>query len=112
MSGEPVGEAEVLVAVEARAAAPAWDRRVDRDTLARARPLRDDGHRFVPEHERPFEDRVADPALREPVQVGSAEPDRRDAQQRLVRARGAHGLLVQAHVADVVEAERDHRGWP
>jgi hypothetical protein len=112
VSGEPAGDAEVLVAVEARAAASARDRRVDRDTLARPRPLRDHAHRLVPEHERPLEGRVADPALGEPVQVGSAQPDRRDAQRRLVGARGAHGLVVQAHVADAVEAERDHRGWP
>ena len=42
----------------------------------------------------------------------SAKPDRRDAKQRFVGARGAHGLVVQAHVADVVKAERDHLGWP
>ena len=83
-----------------------------RDALARARAVLDHGHRLVAEHERALEDRVADRALGEPVQVGAAEPDRRDAQHHLVGPRLAHRLVVHADVADVVEAERDHRGWP
>jgi hypothetical protein len=63
----------------------------------------------VPEHERPFERGVPDPARYDPVAVGAAEPHRGDVDEQLALARARLGLLGQAEVARAVKAKRSYR---
>jgi hypothetical protein len=104
VAGEADRRAEVGVALEAGQAAPAVDGRVDRGEAAVRRAARE----LVAGHERPRDPRAADAALLEPVQVGAAQPDGRDAHQRLALRRRGHGLVVQTHVACAVEPCRAH----
>ena len=110
--GKPAGDAEVLVAGDARRAAAARDRGVERNPLTRPRSRLDHADELVAEDERPGQNDIADGALVEPVQIGAAEPDGGDAHEDLVVARRRHRLLVEPQVALVMEAQRDHRGWP
>ncbi len=110
--GKPAGDAEVLVARDARRADATCDRRVEGNPLARPRSRLDHADELVAENERPRQDDVADGALVEPVQIGAAEPDGSDAHENLVVTRRRHRLLVESQVALVVKAQRDHRGCP
>jgi hypothetical protein len=103
VAGEHHVRAEVLIALEAARAAPAVQRRVDRDAAPVERAALDDARELVTDDERAGEPRVADPALLVPVQVGAAQPDGLDAHQALVRARLAYGLVGHADVAGAVQ---------
>ncbi|GID24334.1 hypothetical protein Aab01nite_79240 [Paractinoplanes abujensis] len=58
----------------------------------------------MPEHERPRHRRVADRTLGEPVQVGTAHPDRRDLDEPFVSSvRHRAVLVVKADVSGGVQ---------
>jgi hypothetical protein len=96
--------AEIGVTLEAEGAGLARDGGVQRY----APPVIGDARELVAEDEGPGEAGVADLPLREPVEVGAAEPDRRDPHERLSLARLRAVLLVQAQVALPVEAQAAH----
>ena len=104
--------AQVPLPRKTERAASARHRRVEHDALACARPLDDDAGELVAEDERLAQHRVADTALEEPVPVGAAEPDTADAHEHLPRLRLGIRLLVQPQLADGVQAQRLHAGWP
>jgi hypothetical protein len=89
----------------------AWNRRVDGDALARARPALDDADELVPEHERLREDGVADARFLEPVPVGAAQADGGHAHEHLAGSGRRRRLVVQAEIACGVQAEHLHC-WP
>ena len=53
--------------------------------------------------------RVADAALREPVQVGATNANGGNADKRFVRARSRNRFVAQANVANTVQARHAHR---
>jgi hypothetical protein len=91
--------AEMRPAALAGRAASAGDERVDRDPLAVARPADDPSGGLVTEHQRRRPARIVAVIG---VHVGSADPDRLDADQRLARA----GLRN----VDILHFERERAG--
>src|SRR6185436_4309714 len=61
---------------------------------------------LVAEHQRSVDLVAADPAFDVLVAIGSAQADRADLQQELVRLGGGQGLVGQAKVASAVEPRR------
>ena len=61
--------AQVAVAVQAAAASPTRDRRVDRDPLAPPGPVLDDPGALMPQHKRMLQHCIPDCCLTPPVQV-------------------------------------------
>src|SRR5690242_4594546 len=81
--GEDDVRTEVAIAAKAHLTLPTRQGRIHRDGHPVTGSALDDSREFVPWHHRPGQLRVADARLGEPVQVGTAQPDRRDAHQFL-----------------------------
>ena len=105
---EPDRGAQVAVALQALLAPPARERGIHRDPPPVVGPALDDPGELVPEHQGTRQAGVANAALREPVQVGAAQPDRRHAHQALARARGRQGLVGDPDVSHTVQPRDLH----
>ena len=99
VTGKPDPEAQVLCLGDARLACPARNRGVHGDATPAHPTGLDDPVEFVAEHERRVEDRIADPAIDDPVAVRTAQPDATDPDQRLARTGLRDRLVVQAEPA-------------
>ena len=106
--GEPDVQAQVPVAVPARAAGPVRDGRVDGHPLALLWPVGDDAGRLVAQHQGAAQGRVADAALAPPVQVGSADADRGDPDQAVTRAGDRDRFLSEPKVTYRMQPCRSH----
>jgi hypothetical protein len=78
MAGEPDVRAEVGVPRTARLAPSARDRRIDRHSLSGVRPVQRHAGELVPRHHRRVDGDLAGTAFGVPVEIGAAQPDRRD----------------------------------
>jgi hypothetical protein len=110
--GEAKVGAEVRIPTRADAAAAARYGRVERHALAGAGAGLDRPYELVPEDERSVEGGVTDRPFEEPVPVGPAQADGRDAYENLAVARLRRRLLVEPEIARAVEAKSLHGRWP
>ncbi len=106
--GEPDVQAQVAVALAAGPAGPVRDSRVDGHPLTAPRAFLDHPGRFVAQHQRVIQGRVADPALVPPVQVRAADADGRDPDQALSGPGYRHRLVGQAQIRDRVQPGNPH----
>jgi hypothetical protein len=95
MARETDVRAQVVVALAAPLADIVRDSGVDRHTLAVKDAALHRPAELVAEYERPGEQRVADPSLVEPVQVGPAEADGPNAHQGLSWPRRRVGFIEE-----------------
>src|SRR5262245_39012937 len=103
MAGKDDVRAEVPVAAPARLTPFARDRRIHGNATAVQLAALHDSGELVSQNEWPGEPGVADLALTEPVQVGAAEPDRRDADEALAVAGHRNRLAHKAYVTGCEE---------
>jgi hypothetical protein len=119
MAGEPHVRAEVGVPRAARLALSARDRRVDRHSLAGVRPVQRHAGELVPRHHRRLDGDLAGAAFGIPVEIGAAQPDRRDGDAGLtcswcgrtvgiLHAEVAHGMELR----DTVHGPHHQRPRP
>src|SRR6185437_15521481 len=108
MPGEADVEAQVAVAVQARPAPAAGDRRVDRHPGAAPRARLDHPGGLVAEHQGAGDDGVPDSCLVPPVQVGAADPDRRHPYEFLAWPSGRLLFVGYPQVTGAVQAGGPH----
>jgi hypothetical protein len=102
VTGEHDFGTEVAVTADAHLALPTWQGRVHCNAHPVPRTALDDTGEFMTWHQWSRQLCVADAGLREPVQVGSAQPDRRDPHQFFPTVNGRHGFGVDPDIAHTV----------
>jgi len=120
MAGETHRQAQVGPALAAGPALTAIVGRVRGDALARERAAHDNAAELVTQDQRPRQPRVADAAFFPPVQVRTAQPYARHAQENLTRTRLRGRLGRHANVARAMDSGRQdyrlrlrhRRPWP
>jgi hypothetical protein len=94
VSGKAQVDAKIRIAFATKFALLARDRGID----SKARTVRSDTGKLVTENERRVQPRIANRALVEPVQIGTAQPDCRHADQCFVLSGNGHRLIVKTQI--------------
>ena len=106
--GKPLGQAEIRIALQAKPAPAADNRRVHGHPFALPVPLQNHRGKLMPQHQRLCQLRIPNARLGKPVQIRSAQPDGRHLQQRLARPGDRGILLDKPHVAYAVQSNGLH----